>query len=158
VFVRPKEGFWGNPPIWAPEVHKLDGAYCMFATFTGRDAGRGSQILRSESPEGPLVVFHRMKNGKLVIIWSSFVKGHGYGMGQAISESGTIAGPWRHMEKPFFGGGGEDGGYGMILGDFSGELLMAQLPNDGRKALVSECPSHFSLLLAPGNPTRSREQ
>jgi GH43 family beta-xylosidase len=115
VFVRPKEGFWGNPPIWAPEVHKLDGAYCMFATFTGRDAGRGSQILRSESPEGPLVVFHRMKNGKLVIIWSSFVKGHGYGMGQAISESGTIAGPWRHMEKPFFGGGGEDGGYGMIL-------------------------------------------
>ena len=26
VFVRPKEGFWGNPPIWAPEVHKLDGA------------------------------------------------------------------------------------------------------------------------------------
>jgi hypothetical protein len=80
------------------------------------------------------------------------------GMGQAISESGTIAGPWRHMEKPFFGGGGEDGGYGMILGDFSGELLMAQLPNDGRKALVSERPSHFSLLLAPGNPTRSREQ
>ena len=22
VFARPKDGFWGKPPIWAPEVHK----------------------------------------------------------------------------------------------------------------------------------------
>ena len=219
VFVRPKEGFWGNPPIWAPEVHKLDGAYYMFATFAGRAEERGSQILRAESPEGPFVVvgddantpaeqtaldatpfidpdgthwmvyahewaqikdgtylavkmkndwsarigdpvllfkasqgpwvrghpradtyvtdgpfFHRMKNGKLVMIWSSFVKGHGYGMGQAISESGTIAGPWRHVEKPFFGGDGEDGGHAMIFRDFSGELLMVlHQPNGGNR-------------------------
>lgn len=208
VFERPKDGFWGKPAIWAPEVHKLDGAYYMFATFKGRAAGMGSQILRAGSPEGPFVVlgeqantppeqrcldatpwidadgthwmvyshawdqindgaylavkmkndwsartgepvtlFHssqapwvreyspgnfvtdgpflyRMKNGTLVMIWSSFVKGHGYGVGQAISESGTIAGPWRQVEQPLFGGQGEDGGHAMILRDFSGDLLL----------------------------------
>jgi hypothetical protein len=82
--------------------------------------------------DGPF--FHRMKNGKLVMIWSSFVKGHGYGMGQAISESGTIAGPWRQVEKPFFGGDGEDGGHAMIFRDFSGELLMVlHQPNGGNR-------------------------
>jgi alpha-L-rhamnosidase len=208
VFERPKDGFWGKPAIWAPEVHKLDGAYYMFATFKGRAGGMGSQILRAGSPEGPFLVlgeqastppeqgcldatpwvgadgahwmvychewcqikdggilavkmkndwsarigepvtlFHasqapwvrayspgnfvtdgpflyRMKNGTLVMIWSSFVKGHGYGMGQAISESGTVAGPWRHVEQPLFGGQGEDGGHAMILRDFSGDLLL----------------------------------
>jgi len=217
VFARPKEGFWGKPPIWAPEVHKLDGAYFLFATMAGRAGGRGTQILRSESPEGPFVVLgeqantppeqrcldgtpwidpdgthwmiychewqqirdggmlavkmskdwstrlgepitlfhasqapwvrphpkpdtyvtdgpflHRMKNGKLLMIWSSFVKGHGYGVGQAISKSGSVAGPWMHLEKPLVGGGGEDGGHSMIFRDFSGELLLAfHQPNGG---------------------------
>jgi len=98
--------------------------------------------------DGPF--FHRMKNGKLVMIWSSFVKGHGYGMGQAISESGTVAGPWRHVEKPMFGGAGEDGGHAMIVRDFSGELLMIfHQPNgamrsgrkftDSKKTAISSC-------------------
>lgn len=217
VFERPKAGFWGNPPIWAPEVHKFDGAYFMFATLKGRSAGMGTQILRAPSPEGPFTVLgedantpptqcsldgtpwieadgtrwlvychewtqikdgavlatkmkndwsarvgepitlinaskapwvkaypqadsfvtdgpflHRMKNGTLLMIWSSFVKGRGYGMGQVISASGTIAGPWRHLEKPFFGGEGEEGGHAMILRDFSGDLLLVlHQPNGG---------------------------
>jgi arabinan endo-1,5-alpha-L-arabinosidase len=80
--------------------------------------------------DGPFL--HRMKNGTLVMIWSSFVKGHGYGVGQAISKSGTVAGPWRHVEKPLVGGAGEDGGHSMILHDFSSELLLVfHQPNGG---------------------------
>ncbi len=56
VFERPKSGFWGNPPIWAPEVHKLGDAYYMFATFFGRSGGLGTQILRSASPNGPFQI------------------------------------------------------------------------------------------------------
>lgn len=70
---------------------------------------------------------HRMKNGTLVMIWSSFVSAKGkkgYAIGQAVSESGTVAGPWRHVKKPLFGGKGEDGGHAMILRDFSGNLLL----------------------------------
>jgi beta-xylosidase len=238
VFARPKEGFWGNPPIWAPEVHKLDGAYFIFATMAGRAGGRGTQILRAQSPEGPFLMagdqantppeqrcldgtpwidpdgthwmiycheweqirdggmlavkmskdwatrlgepitlfhasqapwvrpypkpdtyvtdgpfLHRMKNGKLVMIWSSFVKGHGYGLGQAISESGTVAGPWRHMEKPLVGGTGEDGGHAMILRDFSGELLLVfHQPNggDAERAKIYRLKEDGDLLVLNG--------
>jgi GH43 family beta-xylosidase len=212
VFERPKKGFWGNHSIWAPEVHKLDGVFYMFASFGGRAGGRGTQILRAAKPEGPFVVvgeqantppeqhsidgtpwidadgthwivyahgwnqikngamlglrmskdwsrrigdpvtlfhgsqapwahpypkadtyvnegafLHRMENGTLVMIWSSFVSAKGkkgYAIGQAVSESGTVAGPWRHVKKPLFGGNAEDGGHAMILRDFSGNLLL----------------------------------
>ena len=40
---------------WAPEVHKYNGAYYMFATFTKDNDLRGTFILRSDSPEGPFV-------------------------------------------------------------------------------------------------------
>lgn len=36
---------------WAPEVHKYDGAYYMFATFT--NGLRGTYILKADSPLGP---------------------------------------------------------------------------------------------------------
>jgi acetyl esterase/lipase/GH43 family beta-xylosidase len=212
VFKRPKKGFWGNQSIWAPEVHEFDGVYYMFASIGGRAGGRGTQILRAASPEGPFVIvgqhantppeqyaldgtpwidddgshwmvyahgwnqikdgamlalrmskdwssrigepitlfhgsqgpwvhaypkddtyvnegafLHRMKNGTLVMIWSSFVSANGkkgYAIGQAVSESGTVAGPWQHAETPLFGGQAEDGGHAMILRDFSGDLLL----------------------------------
>lgn len=40
--------------FWAPEVHKYQGKYYMFATyFSSLTQRRGCSILRSESPEGP---------------------------------------------------------------------------------------------------------
>ena len=40
-----------------------------------------------------------------------------------------MTGPWRHSEQPLYG---EDGGHGMILHDFSGNLLLAlHQPNGG---------------------------
>ena len=41
---------------WAPEVHKYNGAYYMFATFTRKhNKLRGTFVLRADSPMGPFV-------------------------------------------------------------------------------------------------------
>lgn len=40
---------------WAPEVHKYNGAYYMFATFTKENDLRGTYVLKSNSPLGPFV-------------------------------------------------------------------------------------------------------
>lgn len=46
---------WGmNREVnWAPEVHKYNGMYYMFATFTKENGLRGTYILKSSAPEGP---------------------------------------------------------------------------------------------------------
>lgn len=39
---------------WAPEVHKYNGSYYMFATFTRKSNGlRGTYILKADNPLGP---------------------------------------------------------------------------------------------------------
>ena len=38
---------------WAPEVHSYQGAYYMFATFTGENGRRGTHILKAQTPLGP---------------------------------------------------------------------------------------------------------
>src|SRR5690606_40114691 len=50
---RPAADFWSHTQYWAPEVHRYDGAYFMFATFTAEGHRRGTQILRADRPEGP---------------------------------------------------------------------------------------------------------
>lgn len=40
---------------WAPEVHKYNGKYYMFATFTMDNGNRGTFILTANSPVGPFV-------------------------------------------------------------------------------------------------------
>lgn len=50
---RPPQDFWSPSQYWAPEVHRHDGRYYMFATFTGPDGYRGTQILAADHPEGP---------------------------------------------------------------------------------------------------------
>ena len=54
AFRRP-EGFWGTENFWAPEVHEVDGAFYMFASFIGPGYNRGTAILRAERPEGPFL-------------------------------------------------------------------------------------------------------
>ncbi len=51
AFERP-QGFWSNINYWAPEVHKFNGKYYMFASFRAEGKMRGSQILASDSPLG----------------------------------------------------------------------------------------------------------
>ena len=45
------DDFWGEKNFWAPEVHKYNGRYYMFATFYG-SGKRGSQILASDTVDG----------------------------------------------------------------------------------------------------------
>jgi len=52
VFEVP-EGFWGIRDFWAPEVHKYNGAYYIFATFKDSGDLHGIGILKADSPMGP---------------------------------------------------------------------------------------------------------
>ena len=52
VFTRP-DGFWSDRDFWAPEVHEYKGNFYLFVSFKSEDRCRGTQILRSASPDGP---------------------------------------------------------------------------------------------------------
>ena len=58
-------------------------------------------------------------NGQLIMLWSSIGE-KGYAMGQAISQSGFIIGPWEDGGLLFE----ENGGHGMIFESFEGELIL----------------------------------
>lgn len=48
---------------WAPEVHKINGAYYMFTTYLSSvNNHRGCTIFKSDSPEGP---FHEISSGHI---------------------------------------------------------------------------------------------
>ena len=53
VFDAEAVGFWADRDFWAPEVHFYDGRYCLFASFRAHGRHRCTQILVSDSPEGP---------------------------------------------------------------------------------------------------------
>ncbi len=55
VFRRP-EGFWADHEYWAPEVHRHQGRYYMFASFHAPSHTRGTQILVADVPQGPFRV------------------------------------------------------------------------------------------------------
>lgn len=46
------DGFFGVCDFWAPEVHKYNGKFYMFATFHKETAARGTAILVSDTPDG----------------------------------------------------------------------------------------------------------
>lgn len=47
--------FWADRNYWAPELHKYQGKYYLFASFKNENVCRGTQILISDSPKGPFV-------------------------------------------------------------------------------------------------------
>ncbi len=208
-FTRP-DGFWADRDFFAPEVHKYKGAYYMFASFRSETRLRCSQILKSDSPEGPFLpfsdgpitpeewacldatfyvdddgtpwtafchewtqagdgtieampllpdlsapagppvtilrasgaewsyslidptsrnfvtdgpFFRRGRNGRLYMLWSGFRAGPQYWYVQAlaVSDSGSILGPWRHADRFIYD---RDGGHGMIFDGFDGNLYL----------------------------------
>jgi len=53
---RPPSDFWGDTQFWAPEVHQVDGAFYMFATFATsapKPKVRGVAILKATEVTGP---------------------------------------------------------------------------------------------------------
>ncbi len=71
--------------------------------------------------DGPF--FRKGKNGKLYMLWSSFRAGpqHFYVQALAVSDSGSILGPWRHADRFIYD---EDGGHGMIFDGFDGNSYL----------------------------------
>ena len=53
----PPVGFWATNNYWAPEVHYYNGKFYMIASFIAKGHMRASQILASDSPEGPFEVW-----------------------------------------------------------------------------------------------------
>ena len=49
------DDFWGTHNFWAPEVHKYNGKFYMFASFICKGRNRATQILVSETPDGKFV-------------------------------------------------------------------------------------------------------
>jgi len=75
--------------------------------------------------DGPFL--HRLPSGKLLMLWST-TGYEGYAMGYALSESGSLLGPWLQSPQPIYG---KDGGHGMLFRDFNGRLwLTLHHPND----------------------------
>ncbi|MDZ5077203.1 glycoside hydrolase family 43 protein [Nesterenkonia sp. HG001] len=68
--------------------------------------------------DGPFL--HSTADGALLMLWASF-RGGRYAQGVAVSESGTVRGPWRHEPHPLYEA---DGGHGMIFRALDGRLLL----------------------------------
>lgn len=106
----------------------------IFTLFSAKDAGWAVPIPFAKAEfgmdgdvyftDGPAV--YRQQNGKLLILWSSWGE-KGYTVGQAVSDSGKIEGPWRHLEQIVFG---PDGGHGMFFSTKEGTLkYLLHYPN-----------------------------
>jgi arabinan endo-1,5-alpha-L-arabinosidase len=83
-----------------------------------------SQELNSKGRKGYVTDgpwLHRMANGDLTMLWSSFGTG-GYTVGVAKSISGEISGPWQQLPEPLYAG---NGGHCMVFRTFDGQLLLA---------------------------------
>lgn len=105
VLFSTKDAPWAKPMPFAKEEFHMDGD----VYFT----------------DGPAV--YTTGDHRLIVIWSSWGD-HGYSVGMAVSDSGDIKGPWRHLEKPLFP---ENGGHGMMFTDLHGEArYVFHYPND----------------------------
>ena len=67
---------------------------------------------------------------ELTMFWASF-RNHSYAEGIAVSQSGSVLGPWKQLEEPLFD---KDGGHGMLFRTFGGDMVFTlHSPNDNPK-------------------------
>lgn len=108
VLFSAAEASWPKPFPWAKEEFGIEGD-CYFT-------------------DGPFVL--EEEDGSLHLYWSSWCT-KGYAVGEAVSESGEIAGPWKHLNRLIFP---ENGGHGMAFRRMDGTLLYTlHYPNDKYK-------------------------
>jgi hypothetical protein len=62
----------------------------------------------------------RLANGTLCLTWSPYLNDHYVVLG-AVSKSGSVYGPWEHLEKPLFE---DNGGHAMFFDDAEGRRIM----------------------------------
>ena len=81
--------------------------------------------------DGPFVI--EGEDGSIHVYWSSWCT-NGYAVGEAVSESGSLDGPWKHMDQLIFP---ENGGHGMAFRKFDGQLVYTlHYQNDFYKLLI----------------------
>lgn len=80
---------------------------------------------------------HKTNDGKLIMLWSSFNHRGKYAIGQAISESGSLLGPWKQSDEPL---NDDTGGHAMLFKAFDGKLMISyHSPNaSNERAVVRE--------------------
>jgi hypothetical protein len=67
------------------------------------------------------------------MLWSSF-RDEGYAMGVAVSETGSVTGPWRQHDEPLWA---RNGGHGMVLTRSDGtNYLVFHWPNESPQERV----------------------
>jgi beta-xylosidase len=77
---------------------------------------------------------HTLDNGQLIMLWSSFRKDGKYAIGQAISKSGNLLGPWVQEAEPL---NDDDGGHAMLFNDIKGRLMISyHAPNSNTERPV----------------------
>lgn len=115
--------------IWALQLTDdlKDGVGEPFRLFRSNEAptsianpmvyeGKETSRFGSDAP-----FFQTLSDGTLYFTWSPYPKDH-YVVSAAISESNTIKGPWKHIDKPLFE---NDGGHAMFFTDLEGKRKMA---------------------------------
>ena len=66
---------------------------------------------------------YRLDDGKLIMLWPSFRKTDGkYAIGQAVSASGNVLGPWVQEPETL---NSDDGGHAMVFKDLKGRLMIS---------------------------------
>ena len=94
--------------------------------------------------DGPFL--HRTREGKLIMIWSSFDK-NGYVEAVAVSDNGSIGGNWSHCQNLF---SSVNGGHGMLFYDLLGQLrFVMHSPNSPK---YTERPHIFKVAELEGDP------
>lgn len=127
-FVEEKQAYVGE--IWAKELTEdlLRGVGEPFRLFASCDVplsrekphrlmweGKPSVRYGSDAP-----FLTRLEDGTLFLTWSPFLHDHYVVLG-AVSESGTLQGPWRHLEKLLFE---DNGGHAMFFRKTDGRRMM----------------------------------
>lgn len=98
-----------------------------------RDSGiqDGNKAYITDAP----FIYRDEQSGNLIMIWSSNST-TGYAVGQAISESGKVTGPWKHMSQQI---NTDNGGHGMLFKDFEGRLMLSYHTTENGTAIEHMC-------------------
>jgi hypothetical protein len=97
--------------------------------FRASDAPWGDLTRPGYVTNGPYL--HQMQDGTLNLIWSTYGL-KGYAVGQAVSKSGSVFGPWVQSDHLLFE---DDGGHASLFTDLEGNLnIVLHQPNSPRGA------------------------
>lgn len=90
--------------------------------FAEAEFGKKGEVYFTDGP-----CLTRMDSGNLHLTWSSWSV-CGYAVGDAVSTSGKVQGPWKQLPQPVYP---ENGGHGMLFRDPEGQWNLAlHAPND----------------------------